>query len=196
VDERKQRIRSSGFETVSSRVLYDGDIITLVKEELRLPDGTLVGREVVRHPGAVGVVAITPEGEVVLVEQYRQPLRAILREIPAGKLSEGEAPDACAIRELAEETGYRATGVVLIGEYFTTPGFTNERFHMFLARDLEPGDREPDGEEERSMNVVRVPFDEALADARAGRIEDGKTLVGLLLAAPHVTGGEAGSTTR
>jgi ADP-ribose pyrophosphatase len=181
--------RSSGFETVSSRIVYDGDIITLVREELRLPDGEVVDREIILHPGAVGVVAITPEGCVVFVEQYRQPIKAILREIPAGKLTPGEAPEACALRELEEETGYRASEVVRIGEYFTTPGFTNERFHMFLARDLEAGSRRPDGEEEMTMRVVEVPLDEALADARAGRIEDGKTLVGLLLAAARLESG-------
>lgn len=171
------------YVTLSSRVAYEGEIITVRQEELRLPDGTVVGREVVEHPGAVGIVAVDAEDRIVLVRQYRQPARRILEEIPAGKLAPGEAPEQCAIRELAEETGYVTRTLKKIGDYYTTPGFTNERFHMFLATDLEVGERSAEGDEELSMRVVVRPFAAALDDAQAGRLEDGKTIVGLLLAA-------------
>lgn len=174
--------RPEGYETIDSRVAYEGAIITVREEDVRLPDGRIVGREMVTHPGAVGIVGITREGKVVLVEQYRNPVKRTLLEIPAGKLSPGEDPAGCAMRELAEETGYRVRTLTKVAEYFTTPGFSNERFHTFLATDIVPGDPEPDGEEEVAMRVVEMPWAEAVRAAREGRIEDGKTLVGLLIA--------------
>jgi ADP-ribose pyrophosphatase len=175
-----------GYRTISSRIAYEGEIISVAEEELLLPDGRVVGREMVIHPGAVGVVAITGEGRVVLVEQYRNPVKRTLMEIPAGKLSPGEDPLECARRELAEETGFVGGTWTRLGSYFTTPGFTDERFHMFLAMDLVPGTAAPDGHEEELMDIHVLPFEEAIADARACRLEDGKTLAGLLLAEPHV----------
>jgi ADP-ribose pyrophosphatase len=175
-----------GYRTISSRIAYQGEIIAVAEEELLLPDGRVVGREMVIHPGAVGIVAITSEGCVVLVEQYRNPIKRTLLEIPAGKLSGGEDPLQCAQRELAEETGYTGRTWTRLGSYYTTPGFTDERFHMFLALDLEAGVAAPEGHEEELMHIHEPPFDEAVADALACRLEDGKTLAGLLLAEPHV----------
>lgn len=169
------------YKTLSERVAWQGVIFAVSEEELELPDGTVVSREVVRHPGAVGIVAVH-EGDVILVEQYRQPVRQLLLEIPAGKLDADEGPEACARRELAEETGFVAGELIKLGEYYTTPGFSDERFHMFLASDPSPGPASPDGHEETHMRVHRVPFEEAFRDAAHGRIQDGKTLGGILMA--------------
>lgn len=176
---------TNDYKTLSERVAWSGAIISVSEEELELPDGTVVSREVIRHPGAVGIVAVH-DGCVILVEQYRQPIRGLLWEIPAGKLDRHEGPETCARRELTEETGYVADEMVKLAEYHTTPGFTDERFHMFLALEPRPGAPDPDGHEEQTMRVHRVPLEEAFDDAMSGRIQDGKTLTGLLLARAYL----------
>lgn len=174
-----------GYETLSECVAFDGAIFSVAVEELRLPDGTVVEREVVRHPGAVGVVALSG-GDVILVEQYRQAVRRSLLEIPAGKLDRGEDPEGCARRELVEETGFVPRELTKLGDYFSSPGFSDERFHMFMALEPTPGDATPDDHEEQHLRVVKVPFEQAVEDALSGRIEDGKTLTGLLMARAHL----------
>jgi 8-oxo-dGTP pyrophosphatase MutT (NUDIX family) len=138
-------------------------------------------REIVRHPGACAVVARTPSGQVVLVRQFREAPRRSLLELPAGVLDvAGEEPEACAARELFEETGYRATDVRPLGTVLTSPGFADERIELFGARTA--GDR-PEGDGEAEIEVVRMGFDAAIGAVRDGRIVDAKTACGLLLAA-------------
>jgi ADP-ribose pyrophosphatase len=133
-------------------------------------------REVVRHPGACAVVAITSEGDVLLVRQIREAVRGTLLEIPAGILDvDGEDPAECAARELLEETGYRAANLRPLGSIHTSPGFTDERIELFVAEAV------PDGGAEDGIEVVRMPFEEALSAIQDGRIEDAKTVAGLLL---------------
>jgi ADP-ribose pyrophosphatase len=133
-------------------------------------------REVVRHPGACAVVALTSEGDVLLVRQFREAVRETLMEIPAGVFHvEREDPAACAARELLEETGYRASNIRVLGSIYTSPGFADERIELFLA------DAIPDGEAEDGIEVVRMPFQEALDAVREGHITDAKTVAGLLL---------------
>ena len=135
-------------------------------------------REVVHHPGAVGVVAISGD-DVILVRQLREAVRHDLLEIPAGILDiEGEDPEDAAARELREETGLRAVSVERLGVIHTSPGFTDERIELFVAR------AEREGDPEEGITLVRMPFDEAVAAVRDGRITDAKTMVALLLAAP------------
>jgi ADP-ribose pyrophosphatase len=133
---------------------------------------------VVRHPGAAAIVALTPGREVVLVRQPREAVRAELLEIPAGILDvPGETPEACARRELVEETGYQAASVEYLATILTSPGFTDERIELFLARDVEPG-----GEAiEDGVSAVLMPFDDALDAIDAGRIIDAKSVTALLL---------------
>jgi ADP-ribose pyrophosphatase len=136
--------------------------------------------EVIRKHDAVAVVPVTPSGDVILVRQFRPPVRTELLEIPAGLLDvDGEDALACAGRELTEETGYGYTGIEFLGGAYLSPGFTDEYIHIFWARTLEM----PDGPAEEGIAVVRMPFAQAVATARAGRIRNAATALGLLLAA-------------
>jgi len=138
-------------------------------------------REVVRHPGACAVVAVTPSGDVLLVRQLRETVREMLLEIPAGIFDvEGEDGGTCAAREVLEETGHRVTSLELLGEVYTSPGFTDERVELFMAKVAAEPMPEASGEE--GVEVVRMPFTEALDAVRTGGIKDLKSVAGLLLA--------------
>jgi len=136
--------------------------------------------EVVHHPGAAAVLPLTPDGDVLLVRQFRPPLRQVLAEIPAGLMDvEGEDALTCAARELTEETGYRHTAIEFLGGYFAGAGFTDEYVHVFWART----EAEPTGRPEEGIEVERVPFERMVAAARGGKVRDAKTALALLLAA-------------
>lgn len=156
-------------------------------DEVRLaPDGRPARREVVEHPGAVAVVPLTPDCQVVMVRQYRYAVGEELLEIPAGTMQAGEEPEACARRELGEETGGRARSLELLGTIFTSPGFCSEVMHIFLAR-LEDGPGgQPQPDEDERLEPVTLPLGEVVELARAGRLRDAKTVAGLLLAAARV----------
>jgi ADP-ribose pyrophosphatase len=163
----------SPVEPQGVRRIFDGKLITVDVETW--PAGE---REVVRHPGACAIVAFTPEGEVVLVRQFREAIRQELLEIPAGIFDvEGEDAATCATRELLEETGFRAVNVERLATIYTSPGFADERIELFRA-DAEPAG---DGEEE-SVEVVTMRPDRAFEAIRRGDIVDAKTVTGLLLA--------------
>ncbi|MEW5865300.1 MAG: NUDIX hydrolase [Bacillota bacterium] len=168
-------------KTVSSATVYRGRILTLRVDEVGLPSGSRSMREVVEHPGGVAVVAVDADRRVILVRQYRYPVKEALWEIPAGKLDPGEDPRECALRELEEETGYRAGRLEKAVSFYTSPGFSDEMLHLFFATDLAPGDERPD--EDEIVETSRVSPD-ALDDMiQRGDIRDGKTLLGLFLAA-------------
>jgi ADP-ribose pyrophosphatase len=159
-------------EPESSREVFRGKLIRVEVE--RWPSAE---REVVHHPGACAVVAITPQGEVLLVRQFRESVRQELLEIPAGILDvEGEGGAECAARELLEETGHRATDLEALGSIYTSPGFADERIDLFMARAEDAGGPGEDG-----VEVARMPLAEAIEAVRDGRIKDAKTLIGLLL---------------
>jgi ADP-ribose pyrophosphatase len=162
------------IEPDSSRTVFEGTLISVVIETWGSNE-----REVVRHPGAAAIVALTPSKEVVLVRQMRQAVRQDLLEIPAGILDvSGETSEECARRELAEETGYRASSVTHLASILTSPGFADERIDLFLARDVEPGGEATDD----GVEAVLMSFDEAVEAIGEGRIRDAKTVTGLLLA--------------
>lgn len=167
---------------IGGRRLYSGRILRLEVDNVRMPDGVETIREVVRHPGAAVVVPLLADGQVVLVRQFRYPAGRVFLEVPAGKLAwGGEDPLACARRELEEETGFCAGSWRTLTAFFSAPGFTDERMHCFLATDLEPGGNRKLDEDE-CIQVVTVPLTEAIERVHAGELEDGKTIIALLLA--------------
>ena len=142
--------------------------------------------EVVRRVDAAAALPVTPEGDVLLVRQFRAAARKEVLEIPAGLLDvPGEEPEACVARELLEETGFRQTSLTSLGGIYPSPGSWSEYVHLFLART----DPEPEGEPEEGVQLLRRPFDEMVSEARAGRIEDAKTALALLLAAARMPSG-------
>lgn len=169
-------------ETVSSEVVYDGALLHVRRDTVRLAgDDAERVREWIRHPGASAVVPLFANGDTLLVRQFRYPARREFLEVPAGKLDGAHEPalDA-ARRELAEEVGLTAERWTPIGATHPAIGYSNEVIHLFLAEDVTEGDAEPDAGER--VIPVRLPFTEAVERARAGEILDGKTVVALLLA--------------
>lgn len=164
-------------KTVRKNYLYKGKIVNLRRDDAVLPDGSPCTREVVEHPGGAATLCVDG-GEVVLVRQFRYAYGEELLEIPAGKLNDGEDPMEAAKRELEEETGLRAELEQLFVLY-PTPGYTNEKIYLYLARDPRQGEQRLD--EGEYLSVLRVPLKEAFAMLRDGRIKDAKTAVALLL---------------
>ena len=168
---------------ISSRLVHDGRVVHLSVDRVRFPDGAEGELELIRHTGASAVVAVigdpkSPDPEVVLVHQYRYAAGGYVYEIPAGLPMDGETWESCARRELEEETGLRAEGMVRLTQFFTTPGFTNEVIHLFLATGLSDGQESRDDDE--YIEVVRFRLSKVLRMIHAGEIVDGKTIVGLL----------------
>ena len=168
---------------IRSEIRYTGRIMDLIVDEVEEPSGRHSVREVVRHPGGAMVVPLLDDGRVILVCQFRYPFQAFIVECPAGKRAGDEAPETCAARELREETGYIASSMEKLTAIQTTPGFCNEVLHLFLARGLSPA---PGGQQleetEQNLTLLTVPLAEAVAMVEDGRIADGKTICGLLLA--------------
>jgi ADP-ribose pyrophosphatase len=165
---------------------YSGRVISLDEDQVRFPDGSIGALELVRHPGASAVVPLLgrPEEvdpELLLIRQYRYAADGYLYEIPAGRLDPGETPAECARRELLEETGYRAESVQPLFTMFTTPGFTDERIHLFLATGLEAGEHRREADE--FLELVPTKLSRALSMVERGEIQDAKTALALLYAA-------------
>ena len=162
-------------ERVSSKTLFEGKIIKVTLDEARLPDGSLAEREVVYHPGGVGILALEDDNTTYLVQQYRYPIEKVLLEIPAGKMDrENEDPTEAAKRELSEETGIEAEEWTDLGYTLASPGFCDEALHMFLARGLKHKEQHLDDDE--FLNVVKIPFDELVKQIMDGTITDAKTV--------------------
>ena len=169
----------TGEETLSSRRLYEGAVVRLRVDRVRMPSGREAVREVVEHSGAVTIVAVNAEGEVLLVQQHRHPTGHSLLELPAGTLEKDEAPEACAARELEEETGFRAGRVQRLGGFFLAPGYSTEYIQAYLVTDLEPGSA--GGDEDEDIQVLALPLAEVLRMVETGELEDAKSLASLLL---------------
>lgn len=166
--------------TIQSKRIYEGKVVGLRVDTVRLPDGQETTREVVEHGESVAIVPVDAEGNVILVRQYRKAVGRILLEVPAGSVEEGEDPEACARRELLEETGYTASHIEPIASFYTTPGFCTERMHAYLATGLMPGEAQPEFDEQ--IEVVPVPLQKVGELIHGREIQDGKTLTSLLLA--------------
>ncbi len=163
-------------ETVKRNVVYEGKILTLRCDDARLPDGKPCKREIVDHPGGAAVLCVK-EGKVVLVRQFRYAYGEELWEIPAGKLERGEDPERAAARELKEETGLSAKKLEKLFTLYPTPGYTNEKIHIYEAVGASAGESSPD--EGEFLSVSYVPVEEALAMVERGEIRDGKTVAAL-----------------
>jgi len=184
---KKSGLAASGSEAevghISSRLIHEGRVVNLSVDRVRFPDGKEGELEIIRHRGASAVVPILgslkdPDPEVVLIRQYRYATGGIVYEIPAGIPEDGENWEECARRELEEETGYQGAHFEALTALFTTPGFTNEVIHFFLATGLTVGEVRRD--EDEYIEVVNIPFSEALVLVRKGEIRDGKSVAGLL----------------
>lgn len=166
-------------KTMKSEKIYDGKMINLRIDTVELPDKKYSKREIVEHPGAVAVIAITEDNEILLVEQYRKAVDQVLLEIPAGKIEIDEEPNITAMRELEEETGYKAESVEYLLETYSSPGFTNERIYIFLAKNIEKVSDKlgVDGE---NLRIKKVKLDKLIKEIKRGQIMDSKTILALL----------------
>ena len=164
--------------TLSSERIFDGRVLQIRRDTVRLPGGGESIREVVDHPGGVCVLALDDENRALLVSQFRYPYRQVLRELPAGKLEYGEDPEAAAVRELEEETGATAGEFRSLGELYPSPGYCGEIIRMYLARDLTFGETHLD--EDEFLDLERVPFDQLTEQVLSGEIKDAKTIAAVL----------------
>ena len=165
---------------IDGEIKYSGVIVRVRLDRAELENGRIVRREVVEHPGGVGILPVDDEGVCYMVRQFRYPFSRQLLEIPAGKLEYGEDPLDCAVRELSEETGFTASELIPLGACYTSPGFSSEVLHLYLARGLKAGRAHLD--EDEFLNVEKHPLAELAAMAVNNEIEDAKTLIAVLKA--------------
>ncbi|HJV63398.1 MAG TPA: NUDIX hydrolase [Albitalea sp.] len=165
-------------DKLSGEQVFAGKLLDVRCDTVRLPDGSTATREYIVHPGAVMVVPILDDGRLIVERQYRYPLGRVMTEFPAGKLEVGEPVLACAVRELAEETGYRAAQWARAGLLNNAIAYSNEGIEVWFARGLTLGDRRLD--EGEFLDVASATLDELLAQAHCGELTDAKTLVGLM----------------
>ena len=170
---------------ISSEKIFDGVLLHVFKDEVKLPNGDTATREWIKHPGASSVIPLLPDNQIILVKQYRYPVAQVTLEVPAGKLDKpGEDPIVCAQRELSEETGYTAGKLWKLTTIATTVGFSNEVIHLYAASDLTAGTQHPD--EDEFINTVKMPLVDALQLVYAGKIIDSKSIISILLLAKEI----------
>lgn len=169
---------------ISSSEIFNGVAIHLFRDEILLPDGTKGVREIIRHPGAVCVLPVFDNGDVVFVNQFRYAFNKVTLEAPAGKLEKGEDPYEAALRELSEETGLQAAKLTHIGDMYTTPALIDEVIHLYIAEDLRQGEQHLD--EDEFINTLTMPLDKAIEMVMNGEIKDSKTQTVLLKAEKYI----------
>ena len=168
------------FELLKSEIIYPGRAFTIRRDTVRLPDGRETKLDIVEHHGSVIIIPVDDQGNLLFVRQYRHAAGLELLELPAGTLDEGEAPEACARREVREETGMAADQLEDLGGFYLAPGYSTEYMHVYLATRLRPDPLEADADE--FISVEYIPLDKAGEMARRGEIPDAKSLAALLLA--------------
>ena len=167
-------------KSISSERIYEGKVINLKVDEVTLPNGHTSKRELIEHPGAVAILAITPDKKIIMVEQYRKALERSIIEVPAGKLEKGEAPETTAMRELEEETGYTAESLELIQSFSTSPGFADEVIHLFLAEGLRKAESGAVLDDDEFVELLEVSIEEAEKMMQDNRIFEAKTVFSVL----------------
>jgi len=169
-----------------TKTVYEGIIVDIRRDIAELQNGNLVGREVVVHPGGVGIIPVTRDNKVLMVRQYRYPMGEELLEIPAGKLGSGEEPVKCAVRELSEETGCTAGKIIDLGAVYPSPGFCKEILYLFLALDLQEGEMHLDDNE--LLSVEKIGIDELMDKIMANELPDAKSIIGIMKAKKYLEG--------
>ena len=167
-------------KTITSQPIYSGRVISLKVDDVTLPNGATSKREIVNHPGAVAIIALTDDGKLIVVEQYRKALERSIIEIPAGKLELGEVPEVTARRELAEETGFGCEELTYLQTFATSPGFADEVIHLFVARQLFVLEQQAELDEDEFVELMEVTLEEAEIMVADGRIYDAKTAFAVL----------------
>lgn len=163
-------------KTIESKEIFSGKVISLHVEEVELPNGKTSKREIIKHPGAVAIIALTDDNKIVMVEQYRKALERTIVEIPAGKLEKGEEPAVCARRELEEETGYVCEKLELLVSFYTSPGFADEIVHVYMATGLTQKEDSAALDEDEFVNLEELTLDEAIQYIKEQKIYDAKTI--------------------
>lgn len=167
-------------KTIQTEMKFKGRIITLQVDDVQLPNGKTGKREIVKHPGAVAVIAITEDKKIILVEQYRKALERSIIEIPAGKIEPNEAPEITALRELEEETGYTTNKLQYIQSFATSPGFADEIIHLYLAENIVKVDEKADLDEDEFVELMHVSLNEMESMITTNQIYDAKTAFAFL----------------
>lgn len=167
-------------KTLKTTTIYNGKVVHLQVDDVLLPDGKKSKRELIKHPGAVGIIPITPDNKIVFVRQYRKPLEKTILEIPAGKLEEGERPEITAVRELEEETGYTTNKLSFVTSFYTSPGFADELMHLYISTDLHHLTEKVVGDDDEFIEVVELTLDEAKEYMNKKEIHDAKTNYAIL----------------
>lgn len=171
-------------KTMKSDKLYEGKLLNLRVDTVEIPNKKYSKREIVEHPGGVAIIAVTNDNSIVLVKQYRKAIEKFLLEVPAGKLEINEEPRETAIRELKEETGYEAKRIEYLLEFYTSPGFSNEKIYLFLATDLEEGEPTPDTGE--FIETFKYNIEDLIKMVDRGEIIDSKTIIGISFAKKYL----------
>ncbi|ALC85904.1 ADP-ribose pyrophosphatase [Bacillus sp. FJAT-22090] len=167
-------------KTIQTDLKYKGRIITLQVDEVLLPNGEKSNREIVKHPGAVAIIALTEDKKIVLVEQYRKALERSIIEIPAGKIEPGEPPEVTALRELEEETGYTTSKLIYIQSFATSPGFADEIIHLYFAENIEKMTVKANLDEDEFVELMYVSMDEMESLIKNKQVYDAKTAFAFL----------------
>lgn len=170
----------TSFDVVQSEPIYQGKTFRLKRYTVKMPNGKETRLDIVEHGGSVVMIPVDAAGDMIFVRQYRHPTRLDLLELPAGTLNEGELPEACAAREMREETGMAAAHLDNLGACYLAPGYSTEFMHVFLATELTPNPLPPDSDE--FLRVEKLPVRQAFEMAEKGQIQDAKSLAALLLA--------------
>lgn len=165
---------------LSSEAVFDGVLLHVRKDSVKLPNGKTSVREYIEHPGAVALVAYMPDGDILLLNQFRYPLKKVFIELPAGKIDPGETPEETGLRELEEETGYKASELKFLTTIHPCIGYSNEVIHIYEAFSLSEGNKQTDDNE--FTETFTLSLDDAIQKVKTGEITDVKTMVGLMSA--------------